>query len=302
MPQAKIQVFLFTYNRPDYVQKTVDSIFAQDYDDFELIISDNSTDNRTKDVYEQYDHPKLTYIQRVPSVTPEEHFNTICSEIASEYVVFFHDDDIMLPTYLSETIKVLENDPAIAAAGSNGFFIYGDEYSNDIFIKRQNDEAVKIFDNPSVLANVYLRRDPIAPFPSYMYRSRFLEGIHMDAKKNGLYSDAIFILEIMRHGGLAWVMTPQIYYRLHHGQLSKMADIQDYLKFLRYLYINVAITRNSPETIFFNRIGWCIWLKYSWKETLKKHPRRYFKVFRIMLPYLLQNKKQQILNLFRKRK
>ena len=44
----KIQIFIATFNRPTLVIKAINSALNQDFDSFELIISDNSTDDETE--------------------------------------------------------------------------------------------------------------------------------------------------------------------------------------------------------------------------------------------------------------
>ena len=296
----RVQVYLFTHNRPEYIKEVAASILNQDYDNFELVITDNSDDARTGEIVRQITHPRLKYIKRKPC-SAEEHFNMVSLEVDGDYFVWFHDDDVMMPSYLSRVMSFEEKNPEIKAIGTNCFFIYGGNYSTDIAIKDKED---RIFDNSGDFIKNYLAHRPVPPFPSYTYETRFMkENIFPLRSRAGHYSDAsLFMAIIHKHGRVAWLMEPLIYYRLHKGQFTHSTTINSRLKLLRYVYKKTNITRHSEAAMLYRRAGWCSWLKYSWKGALKKHPKRYFKVLRIMLPYLLQNKKQQLLNLLRKRK
>lgn len=53
------------YNRADYIRDTVDSVLAQDFDDFEIVIvNDGSPDPRVREILDSYDDPRLRVIHQ----------------------------------------------------------------------------------------------------------------------------------------------------------------------------------------------------------------------------------------------
>jgi glycosyltransferase involved in cell wall biosynthesis len=295
--QPKIQVFLLTYNRPEYVKDAISSILNQDYDDFELIVSDNSTDSKTEELLKDIKHPKFKYLKRTPSLPSIEHFFKCIHEVTSEYFVLFHDDDMMMTDYLSKVITALENNPSIAAAGTNCYFIYGNKQSKDVSFPEKNSKE-ELFDDIDKFVSNYLLFKPLAAYPSYMYRASFIKGIFLNINHGGKHSDVTFLMDILKRGKILWLMEPLIKYRIHSGQDSQKNEIHDRLSLLRYIYIQTSITRHSPEAMNYRRVAWCNWLKYSFQKNLKKHPKRYVKVFKYMLPYLIRNKWNQISKFF----
>jgi len=127
MDIPKIQVFILTYNRPQYVLRAVNSALNQNFDDYEVIISDNSTNDDTQKIIATLNNDKLKYKKREPSLPVIEHFNLVLSEVASDYFILFHDDDEMLPDYVSTLFETLKNNPDIVAAASNAFLISNGE-------------------------------------------------------------------------------------------------------------------------------------------------------------------------------
>jgi glycosyltransferase involved in cell wall biosynthesis len=294
MNNPRVLVYILTHNRPKYIKEVVNSVLNQDYNNFEVIVSDNSDDDITGKIVNEIKHPKLKYIKRNP-FSADEHFNTVSREVDGDFFVWFHDDDIMIPGYLSETVSVLKKFPDLKAIGTNCFYIYEDDYSKDTGF--QNNEDVIIFDKSEDLVKNYLTHAPIAPFPSYIYDTLFMKKNIFPLKKPaGVHSDVSLLMAVCDKGKLAWLNKPLVYSRLHKEQYTQgfLASVINSLNLLRYVYKKTSITRRSPEAMEFRNAGWCSWLKYSWKEALKKHPKRYFKIFRIMLPYLLKNKQKQL--------
>ena len=51
--KVKIQVFIATYNRPELMFRSLNSVINQNFDSYEIIVSDNSTDNRTEEIIKE---------------------------------------------------------------------------------------------------------------------------------------------------------------------------------------------------------------------------------------------------------
>src|SRR5450759_2365677 len=99
----KVQIFIATYNRSTLVINAINSALNQDFDSFEVIVSDNSSNDETEDLISGFKSKQLTYKRRKPSMPATDHLNSILQEVTSEYFMIFHDDDMMH----KDMIKVL---------------------------------------------------------------------------------------------------------------------------------------------------------------------------------------------------
>ena len=70
----KIQIFIATYNRPTLVINAINSVLNQDFDSFDLIISDNSTNDETENSISGLNDKHLTYKKRKPSLSAKNNF------------------------------------------------------------------------------------------------------------------------------------------------------------------------------------------------------------------------------------
>ncbi len=104
----KYSVLLPTRNGGDYLENCILSILEQDFDDFELVISDNANADATPGIIEKYHaHPKVKAVrsERVLSVT--ENWNNALLSSSGEYILMMGDDDYLLPNYFQRMNGIL---------------------------------------------------------------------------------------------------------------------------------------------------------------------------------------------------
>lgn len=125
-----ISVIVTSYNYADFIEKTLDSILAQNYKNFEIIVvDDGSTDNSLEKIQ--------NYVSKSPNIklyTHEGNHNKgLCSSIKlgisksnGSFIAFCESDDFWDKNYLSEKIKLLNSYPN-ANIIINDFTPFGDE-------------------------------------------------------------------------------------------------------------------------------------------------------------------------------
>lgn len=111
------------YNVPDnQLEACIESILAQTYDNFELIlVDDKSTWESVREMLSRYeDNPKITVIYREQNGHISECTNTGIAAAKGEYIIFTDCDDTVAPDAVYEFTKILNKDKDID-------FIYSDE-------------------------------------------------------------------------------------------------------------------------------------------------------------------------------
>ena len=66
VPVNKVQVYILTYNRPQFILGAVESALQQERDNYEVIVSDNSTNDDTQKIFLRFRNPILKYIKIRP--------------------------------------------------------------------------------------------------------------------------------------------------------------------------------------------------------------------------------------------
>ncbi len=60
----RVTVVIPTFNRARFLPVAVDSVLAQTYGDFRLLIADNASTDETADIVARYDDPRIDYVRR----------------------------------------------------------------------------------------------------------------------------------------------------------------------------------------------------------------------------------------------
>ncbi|MET0618632.1 MAG: glycosyltransferase family A protein, partial [Thermoanaerobaculia bacterium] len=108
-----MSIGLPVYNGEDYLEEALDSIAAQTYRDYEVVISDNASTDRTAEICERYAaRDSRIRIVRNPSNIGGDRNYYRCFELSrGKYFLGTAHDDRFDPKYLERVLAVLEADP-----------------------------------------------------------------------------------------------------------------------------------------------------------------------------------------------
>lgn len=110
----KVTIGLPVYNGERHVAEAIESILAQTYANFELIISDNASTDRTEEICRGYaeSDPRVRYYRQPVNLGAAPNFNRLF-ELAegSKYFKWAAHDDWIAPSYLRMCVGELENNP-----------------------------------------------------------------------------------------------------------------------------------------------------------------------------------------------
>ena len=118
-------LFLITRNRPHLLKLALNSVLNQTISNFPIIVSDNSTNNETKEMVESLylNQSNIIYRKREREYGLIEHWNKVLSEVRSEYFMIFHDDDVMHPDMIRTMLNIIKKDHSLAFIATNARII-----------------------------------------------------------------------------------------------------------------------------------------------------------------------------------
>lgn len=115
-----ISVIMLTYNREKFVSRAIESVLAQTHPDFEFIVVDNGSTDRSGKIADEYavKNPRIRVIHRERGNIGAGR-NTGLDAARGEYITFIDDDDYLEPDYLySLYLLAAEHNADIAVCGS----------------------------------------------------------------------------------------------------------------------------------------------------------------------------------------
>lgn len=111
----RVSVGLPVFNGESYIEEALDSILAQTYTNFELIISDNASTDRTPEMCRDYaaKDSRIRYFRNPENLGGVPNYNRAFELSSGEYFKWAAHDDVLAPTYLEECVQVLDGSPDV---------------------------------------------------------------------------------------------------------------------------------------------------------------------------------------------
>lgn len=140
--------------RPQYLKSLIDSVKAQTYNNWELIIADASKTNIVANVVAEYADPRIIYQKLERNLGISGNTNEGLNKCSKEYTGLLDHDDILAPDALYEMVSAIEKS---ASEGIKLKLIYSDEDKTDSENTRYFDPNIKDkFNLDLIMSNNYI--------------------------------------------------------------------------------------------------------------------------------------------------
>ena len=123
----QVSVIVPVYNVESYIESTVQSVLKQTYQNFELLIIDDGSPDRSAEICQQFTDPRLKLIRQANRGLAGAR-NTGIRHAQGAYIAFLDGDDLWLPDKLEKHVRHLESSPSVGISFSRSEFI--DESGN----------------------------------------------------------------------------------------------------------------------------------------------------------------------------
>jgi hypothetical protein len=211
----RVSVCIPAYNYARYLPAAIDSVLAQEFGDYELVVVDNASQDDTPAVLARYG-------ERIRAHRNERNVGLFgnfarCLELArGELVKFLSADDWLHPAFLAEGVALMDRHPSAAIVSGPGFFVDGDGrvygmgttgvfepglVPGPVALRAQAD-LLYVIGMPS---NTLLRRAAVETAGGFDERFAPAADVHLWGKL------------LARHD-LAWLARPRCYLRVHSAK------------------------------------------------------------------------------------
>jgi glycosyltransferase involved in cell wall biosynthesis len=110
-----VSIGLPIYNGDRFIEQALDGLLAQDYANFELIISDNASTDRTPEICRGYaaKDSRVRYHRNSTNIGAIKNFNRVFELSSGDYFMWAGDHDLRAPTFISRCMEIMIADPSV---------------------------------------------------------------------------------------------------------------------------------------------------------------------------------------------
>lgn len=211
--KPRVSIGMPVFNGEKYIREAIDSILKQTFRDFELIISDNASTDRTQTICLDYasKDPRIHYYHNDTNIGGPNNFNRVFKLSSGEYFRWATYDDLIAPEFLEKCVNVLDNDSSVVGCICKTGRI--DQYGN--FLGYYNERFLKRISSPKIherfrdLLNMWYTTTPLYA----VYRSSFF--IQSQLHQSYIGADRNLVAELSLLGRIHEIPECLFYWRDH---------------------------------------------------------------------------------------
>jgi glycosyltransferase involved in cell wall biosynthesis len=117
-------IIIPTRDRSSTLSYTILSILNQNYNNFELIISDNYSTDETKKIVDEFTDTRIRYLNTGKRVSMSENWEFAITNCTGDWITILGDDDALLPNALNKVNDLIQTYPKIEAIRSDTCYYY----------------------------------------------------------------------------------------------------------------------------------------------------------------------------------
>jgi glycosyltransferase involved in cell wall biosynthesis len=216
----RVTIGLPVYNGERFLADAVESVLQQTFTDFELVICDNASTDRTPEIIESYARrdPRIRHVRNAVNIGAAANFNAAFELGRAPYFKWMAHDDLCAPDFLRRCVEALDRDPAVVLCFPRQLDI--DDHGNVV--------STNVFPLDTRLTSPHQR------FAEIMRFWRGAPGIwgltRRDVlRRTGLIqdyyaSDLVLLAELALHGRFAEVPEDLLLHREHAGRSVYSTD------------------------------------------------------------------------------
>jgi glycosyltransferase involved in cell wall biosynthesis len=214
----RVSVGLPVYNGERYLRETLDSLLAQTFEDFELIICDNASTDGSEAISRAYlaRYPRVRYVRHESNLGVARNFNSAFHLARGKYFKWAASDDLVAPQLLQRCYEAIEADPDVVLAcprtrfvGADGEQLPGSDGALHLMQPRASDRFRQLSENLGWCNAQYglMRSDAL--------RRTALFGSFIG-------SDLCFLAELTLYGKFFEIPDYLLFRRFHDGASSSL--------------------------------------------------------------------------------
>lgn len=203
-----VSVFIPTYNDENFVQQAIDSVLAQKFSNYELIIINDASTDRTAEIINQYRHqPQVRIYHNKNNLGVAANWNFGVSLCRGDFVVRLNADDFFAPDYLEKVIAVFQQYPETDMVFTGVNLLNNDKLAQELPYKESWIRPGLLF-LPEILHVCCIRASSVC------VKRRCFERWGGVIEEMDVHEDWELWVRIAANGQVGYIAEPLTYYRV----------------------------------------------------------------------------------------
>ena len=224
----RVSVGIPVYNSERFLAQTIESVLGQIFTDFELIISDNGSADRTQEIAQTYAlrDARIRYVRSEVNRGAAWNYQRLFELGRGEYFRWAPSDDLFAPDSLAECVATLDANPDAVLCYPKTDLID----CNGKLIRPYEDNLNLCLSDPVERFRQGLAQIGLVNVIYGLMRSDLLRKTRLMG--NFVGADEVLVLELALYGRILEVPTSRFYRRIHEKAFSQMKSSQEKQSFV----------------------------------------------------------------------
>jgi GT2 family glycosyltransferase len=254
---VKVSIGLPVFNGKCLIRNALDSLLAQDFEDFELIICDNASTDGTYEICQQYAlrDSRIKLYRNDTNVGAAKNFARVFELSSAHYFMWAAHDDMWAPQYIGVCLEKLELHPDAVLCCTEIIFINQDgTYRSTWSYSNLDTQGMEIVDRVKALISL------MGWYAIYgLIRREAVEKLDFTIESYG--GDVVMLLQLLLQGNCLKVPESLFYYRLADHPKSE----RDYLQAINPERVG-AVTHKPRSNMANHLLTVCLESEIEWRS------------------------------------
>jgi len=212
-----VSVIIATYNRPNYLRHAIKSVLNGVYQNFEIVVSDDSASPATQQLTESFQDPRIRYRCNQKRLGSAGNHREAVKMAAGKYIGLLNDDDEWESDFLYRLVPIMTSHPEVVIAFTDHWVI---DSQGNIQIKA-TEECTHRFKRDGLAAGLHwpfyklALIDQSIPMVASLLRTSDLEWDDTPLESSSIYDFWVTYLAARTHKGAWYVPERLARYRVH---------------------------------------------------------------------------------------
>nr|WP_321486353.1 glycosyltransferase family 2 protein [uncultured Draconibacterium sp.] len=245
----KIEILLATYNSANYLRDLLDSLVAQSYANWNILVHDDGSDDETIAIFKEFEKQQGREIKILSSdknLGPMRSFEKLLEYSSAEYIMFCDQDDVWLPHKIEESLARIQQlerkNPDKAALVFSDLEVVDEQLAtiNPSFWNYSKVDPENVYNAYKLLIN--------NPAPGCTFiMNRKVKPLVLPFPEQARMHDWWIILKVAESGVIDYLKKPSLLYRQHKKNIVGAEAIKNTYLLSRMANLSLTIKRNKES-------------------------------------------------------